>query len=154
MQVPSQIMAKYYIGLPYGREKKGWRQATLLPRLADNEANDDHRLKTMLLSFYAYHGFRPQDWNVMLKRDSTVYTPEQIEFANDHTHGYVSIGNKTITLWTGKCVQTFPERVVPLHPKVIDAILNLHDHDHEAQFGVWDGQWLCYATKDVAKMLM
>ena len=125
-------------------------QQELDKRLAPtNEIHStDFRLKTMFLSFYAYHGLRPQDWNVMLKDDDVVYTRDQIDVANDHTHGYVSLGNKTITLWTGKCVTTFPERIVPLHPKVVDAIHFLHDH--EAQLDVWDGQWLCYETKDRA----
>jgi hypothetical protein len=101
----------------------------------------------MFLSFYAYHGLRSQDWNVMIKHDSEVYTEDEITVATDHTHGYVSIGNSNITLWSGKTCQTFPERVVDLHPKVIVAILDFHENKPTG----WSGDWLCHADKDTCK---
>ena len=126
-------------------------QEELDKRLAESvchEKNTEHRLKTMFLSFYAYHGFRTEDWNVALKRDSKVYSKEEIQVADDGTHGYVSLGNGNITLWSGKCVKHFPERVVPLHSKVLCAIRNLHDFADG-----WDGQWLCMKERGAIKNL-
>jgi integrase len=78
----------------------------------------------MLLSLFAFHGNRPQDWMVRYMNDGLVYTQTSDEMAGER--GYYSAERNTLHLFKGKTQKKGTERVVKVDPIVGKTIARYH----------------------------